>query len=151
MDIAKIIDNRIKLNAECKNSEDILNTIANFRYYNSLISPQDIYNNLKKRETMGSTAIGFGIAVPHCRIYALDTTFISIIRTTQGINFSAPDNLPVNLFISLLVPQNAEQTHLNLLANIANMCADEDMRKNLHTLTDEKQILQQIQLYFAKI
>ena len=68
---------------------------------------------------MGSTAVGHGAAIPHCRIAGLERPLAALLRVGAGIDYDAADGLPVRLFFALLVPENADQQHLELLAGLA--------------------------------
>ncbi len=146
MNFLSLISNRIYLDINTNNSEELLSAIADIMS-NPQISSKEIYSHLKMREELGSTGLGLGVAIPHGRIKNLHNTMISIIRTKKSIDFKAPDDLNVNVFISILVPEQATQEHLDLLSYIANMLADDDLREILNSSTNIEDILQAIQVY----
>lgn len=86
---------------------------------------------LLRREEIGSTGLGQGLAIPHARIKDLKETQIAYVRLRQAIAFGAPDGKPVADFLVLLVPQNASAEHLGLLASAAQMFSDEAFRARL--------------------
>ncbi len=81
----------------------------------------DIFNQLIAREKLGSTGLGDGIAVPHCRVDNCTQPVGSLITLDSPIDFDAPDDTPVDLLFVLLVPQEAHQQHLDILASIAGL------------------------------
>lgn len=87
-----------------------------------------IYEILIERERLGCTAIGHGIAIPHGR----DTETLrprgAVIRLTDGIDFGAPDNQPVNLIIGFIVPEDCPEPHLQLLGSLAQHLSNEEDR-----------------------
>ncbi len=74
---------------------------------------------LTDREQLGSTAMGGGVAIPHCRISVTTGSAAAILTLTQGVPFDAPDGAPVDVFIALAVPQEAHEQHLQYLAELA--------------------------------
>ena len=147
MDFLSLISNRIYLDINANDSEELFSAISDIMA-SPQISSKEIYSHLKMREELGSTSLGLGVAIPHGRIKNLHHTMISIVRTKKPIDFKAPDDLKVNIFISILVPEQATQEHLDLLSYIANMLADDDLREVLNkpSITIED-VLQAIQVY----
>ncbi|MFO7542295.1 MAG: PTS sugar transporter subunit IIA [Thiobacillus sp.] len=91
----------------------------------------DIFSSLFERERLGSTALGYGIAIPHGRIKGLKDACGAIYQLKTPLEFDAPDNLPVTLCFILLVPQDANEQHLQILGELAQMFGDEDMRTKM--------------------
>ena len=95
-----------------------------------------VFQSLIARERLGSTALGHQVAVPHGRIKDLKEPCAAFIRLTDPVRFDATDGRAANLLFILLVPENATQTHLELLAEIARLMSDADIRHSLATETD---------------
>ena len=76
------------------------------------ISRSDVTDNLFARESLGTTGLGYGVAVPHGRIKGLKTPVAAFVRLATPIPFEAPDGKPVNLLFFLLIPNNVTQQHL---------------------------------------
>ncbi len=93
----------------------------------------DVFTSLFERERLGSTALGYGIAIPHGRIKGLDNACGALYRLKTPLEFDAPDNLPVSLCFILLVPKNANEQHLQILGELAQMFGDEAMRARMLT------------------
>ena len=74
---------------------------------------------------------GFGVAIPHGRIKGLKSPMAAVFQLAQPIGFDAPDELPVNLLIFLLVPEAATQKHLEILSEIAELLSDSALRENI--------------------
>lgn len=83
------------------------------------LSADDIAAELLKREDLGTTGTGGGVAIPHARIKALLKPFGMLARLKQPIDFDAIDGRPVDLVFVLLVPAAAEGEHLGALAAVA--------------------------------
>ena len=99
-----------------------------------------IFSTLIERENLGSTGIGNGIALPHGRISGLDNVVGIFLRLQDPLEFDAVDNLPVNLIFAILVPENATEEHLQLLASLAGVFRDEETRLKLLEISDSAQI-----------
>ena len=95
------------------------------------LDSEAVYKALLGREKLGSTAIGEGVAIPHCRILGCADPAGCLIILDDGIDFDAPDRLLVDLAFVLLVPIEATQEHLNILAQLAKAFAEADIRKKL--------------------
>jgi len=81
-----------------------------------------IVSTLLKREELGSTGIGKGIAIPHCRSLAVDKLEIAVGRTTKPINFNAIDKKPVSLiFLIIAPPQDPGNQYLITLGKIVQI------------------------------
>lgn len=90
-----------------------------------------IISTLLKREELGSTGIGKGIAIPHCRSLAVEKLEIAVGRTSKPINFNAIDKKPVTLiFLIIAPPQDPGNQYLITLGKIVQI-AREITKKNL--------------------
>jgi mannitol/fructose-specific phosphotransferase system IIA component (Ntr-type) len=84
-----------------------------------------IVSTLMKREELGSTGIGKGIAIPHCRSLAVDKLEIAVGRTTKGINYNAIDKKPVTLiFLIVAPPQDPGNQYLLTLGKIVQIAKE---------------------------
>ena len=92
------------------------------------LDARTIFSNLIERENLGSTGIGAGVALPHGRMDGLSKTLAIFMSLAQPLDFDAADNKPVNLVFALLVPEHATDAHLKLLAQLASLFRDPDLR-----------------------
>ena len=88
------------------------------------------------REGLGSTALGHGVALPHARIAGLPRSIAAFVRTKEPIAFAAADGKPVSNFLVLLVPAQAMDQHLKLIAEAAALFNDPSFRANLRNAVD---------------
>jgi nitrogen PTS system EIIA component len=95
-----------------------------------------VFDSLFARERLGSTGLGQGVAIPHGRIKGLKEALAAVIRLSEPIAFDAPDGRPVKLLVVLLVPEQASQTHLDLLSELAQMLSDKPFRDSLFAAHD---------------
>jgi nitrogen PTS system EIIA component len=99
------------------------------------------------RERLGSTAIGYGIAIPHCRIEqkngaaleaiseAMPETIGALITLAQPVEFDALDAQPVDILFAMLVPEAAHNEHLQNLAALASALNNDQFRLQLRAAT----------------
>lgn len=91
-----------------------------------------IFRALWRREQVGSTALGQGVAIPHARIEGIDRPITVFLRPRFAVHFDAPDGKPARCFLVILVPANGDtDEHLGLLALVAEMFADGGVRRRL--------------------
>lgn len=83
--------------------------------------PTELVAGMLAREKLGSTALGGGIAIPHCRLSDCQTPMGVLITLSSPADFDAPDHEGVDLLFALVVPSEATQEHLNLLADLARL------------------------------
>ena len=95
-----------------------------------------IFDALFARERMGSTGLGHGVAIPHGRIKGLKEAMGAFIRIKSPIPFEAPDGHPVNLIFVLLVPEKANDLHLQILGELAQLFSEREMRSALTSAPD---------------
>lgn len=95
-----------------------------------------VFESLFAREKLGSTGLGYGVAIPHGRIKGLRETCCAFIRTASGVPFDSPDGVPVRLVFSMLVPEQATEQHLQILSELAQMFSDTSFREALMAAPD---------------
>lgn len=100
------------------------------------IERDKVFDSLFARERLGSTGLGEAVAIPHGRIKGLKEALAAVIRVATPIPFDAPDGEPVSLLVFLLVPENANEEHLEILSELAELLSDETVRESLMTQTD---------------
>lgn len=100
------------------------------------IARTTIFQSLIARERLGSTALGHQVAVPHGRIKELKEPCAVFMRLAEPVRFDPSDGRTASLLFFLLVPETATQTHLDLLAEIARLMSDPEVRHSLSHETD---------------
>ena len=102
------------------------------------IDADDLLRRFLARERLGSTGIGHGIAVPHCRISNCDSAIGALITLTQPIAFDGIDGEPVDILFAMLVPDDAHDDHLKNLAALASALHNNAFRQRLRDAKDNK-------------
>jgi PTS system nitrogen regulatory IIA component len=101
---------------------------------------------LKKRESLGSTAIGSGVAIPHGRTLAIANIKLLFARHRKGVDFDSPDGKPVHLFFLIVAPPvDTDNEYLPLLGQIAELVKEKKARQKLldaESYDDLRQVLE---------
>lgn len=106
------------------------------------LNATEIFESLISRERLGSTGVGYGIAIPHGRIKNCENLTGALIKLEQGIDFDAIDNQPVDILFALIVPEESTDEHLQVLALLASMFNDESFRQKLQQSKNVEEIYQ---------
>jgi PTS system nitrogen regulatory IIA component len=99
-----------------------------------------LFNKLMARERLGSTGLGNGIAIPHCRLAHVDAVVGALITLQQPIEFNAVDDKPVDVLFVLLAPEQATQEHLNALAALAELFNESAFCEQLRVAQSAEQL-----------
>tara|TARA_B100001059_G_C17304476_1_gene318996 strand:- start:84 stop:527 length:444 start_codon:yes stop_codon:yes gene_type:complete len=106
------------------------------------LSSENIYRALLAREKLGSTAIGEGIAIPHCRINECSEAAGCLVTLQEPIDYGSADGQDVDIIFVLLVPEEATEAHLNLLAAIARSFSNAEVRDRVRQTQDPEALKQ---------
>jgi len=117
-------------------SEVLAELIAPLGVINPEMDTDQAVRVLLDRESLGTTGIGDGIAIPHGKLEGLDKVIVVIGRSLEGIDFDALDHKPCSIFFLVLAPEQAAGTHLRLLAQISRVLKDEAFRQEFMSVTD---------------
>jgi len=101
---------------------------------------------LMARESLGSTAIGQGIAIPHAKSDSVTKLIAAFGLSKEGVDFDSLDGELVNIFFLLLGPQDSAGPHLKALARISRLLKDKYFRDNLRMCADDKSVIKTISL-----
>ena len=106
----------------------------------ALMEPE-VYSQLLAREKLGSTGLGHGVAIPHCRVDGCEQPVGCLITLETPVDFGSPDGQPVDLLFVLLVPSEAAQAHLDLLAELAGRFSQADYCSALRKAASAENLL----------
>ncbi len=95
------------------------------------VSGTEVFEALNTRERLGSTGLGHGMALPHGRVGGLQQPIAACLTLDQAIDFDAPDRQRVDVLYALLVPRDCSREHLQILAALAEMFNDPELRSGL--------------------
>lgn len=126
----------ILLDVDIANKADLLDVIGRHMEQAHSLPRESVVLGLSRRERLGSTGLGQGVAIPHTRIPNLNRILVAYLRPLSPIPFDAPDGEPVVDFLVLLVPKEATDEHLRILAEAAQRFADPRFRARLRQCGD---------------
>jgi PTS system nitrogen regulatory IIA component len=108
------------------------------------LSANEVCTQITKREELGSTGVGNGVALPHARLRGLSTPFGLFARLRHGIDFEAIDNQPVDIIFLLLLPDGAGASQLNALASVSRALRDPEILQRIRSAADRDSLFQAI-------
>mgnify|MGYP001611637291 CR=1 FL=1 len=101
-----------------------------------------LFKMLKRRENLGSTGIGRGIAIPHCRSLVVNKLKVAFGRKPEGLDFKAIDEKPVHfLFLIVAPPLEVSNQYLPVLGKIAQFSKEPDVPQRLMQITEPREFL----------
>jgi PTS system nitrogen regulatory IIA component len=109
------------------------------------LGPEAVFERLLERERLGSTGLGHGVALPHARMDQINEAVGAFAQLRRGVDFAAIDEGPVDLVFALLVPEEANEMHLQLLSRLAAMFSDPLLRQGLREADSKDRILALLQ------
>ncbi len=136
---------RIFLDTEITSKKKLLELIANVVADQTRLPESSIYNSLLGRERLGSTGLGQGFAVPHARLENLDRTMACFFRLKEAVNFEAPDNQPVDLVFTIVIPEEATEEHLVILSSLASIFSRAEVCNAIREAGSREEIAEIIQ------
>ena len=103
------------------------------------LSFEKVLDSLTSRERMGSTYIGDGVAIPHCKL-DIDKPYGTIIQLDNPVDYNNKDD-QVSVVFGLLIPQDQCNEHLPLLSNVATICKEGNCLKRIKSATTQSQLV----------
>jgi nitrogen PTS system EIIA component len=134
-------EDAIQLDIEGTSKDDVLKELI------ALLKLDDksegmLFKMLKRRENLGSTGIGRGIAIPHCRSLVVNKLRVAFGRKKDGVDFKAIDEKPVNFFFLIVAPPlEVSNQYLPVLGKIAQFSKEADVPQRLMEISQPKEFL----------
>lgn len=131
----------IRLDLEAETKDDVLKELVGLLGLDDK-SEGILFKMLKRRENLGSTGIGRGIAIPHCRSLVVNRLRVAFGRQPKGVDFRAIDEEPVRyVFLIVAPPLEVSNQYLPVLGKIAQFSKEPDVPDRLAELEDPKEFL----------
>ena len=132
MDIGTLLDrSAIAPRVSAANKRQVLSVIAEIAARSYGLKASTVLNGLVRREALGSTGIGHGVAIPHARLRGLERMHGVFVRLDAPVAFEALDDRPVDLLFALLSPADSTTDHLQALAKVSRVLRPTDLRAQL--------------------
>jgi mannitol/fructose-specific phosphotransferase system IIA component (Ntr-type) len=101
-----------------------------------------LFKIAKRRENLGSTGVGRGVAIPHCRSPVVERLRLAFGRTREGVEYQGIDNMPVHfLFLIVAPPLEVSNQYLPVLGKIAQFVKEPDVPERLMALSTPEEFL----------
>ncbi|NPV13545.1 PTS sugar transporter subunit IIA [candidate division WOR-3 bacterium] len=141
---------KVNLDLKSRKKQDVLRELVTMIREGE--TAEMLYQTLLKREELGSTGIGKGIAIPHGRSLLLDKLEVAVGRSTKGVDFDAIDNKPVYLFFLVMAPpQDPGNQYLITLGRIAMVAQELTKRKQLFAPQTPQEFLELVRTIEEKV
>ena len=135
-------EDAIKLELEGITKEEILKELIGLLGLDDK-SEGMLFKMLKRRENLGSTGIGRGIAIPHCRSLVVSRLRVAFGRKPLGVDFKAIDEKPVYFFFLIVAPPlEVSNQYLPVLGKIAQFSKESDVPERLMKLKQPREFMQ---------
>jgi nitrogen PTS system EIIA component len=108
---------------------------------------EDVVRAILKRELLGSTGIGRGVAIPHTKHNGVERLIGTVAVSPNGVSFESLDGEPVQVFVLLISPQDRPGDHLRALENVSRCLRDDNFVKALRAATTRDQIWTLLEKY----
>ena len=108
---------------------------------NMVKDQEQLLRDVKEREELVTTGVGYGVAFPHAKTRSVKGIIIAFGRSDKGIDFDAMDHQPVHLFFLIAAPEDAVGAHLNVMARLSYLMKSEENRSKLMEATSPGDVL----------
>lgn len=147
MKIIDLLDDKsIRLNAEVHSKKEVLDTLVDLMDASGKLNDIETYRKgVYAREEEGSTGIGEGIAIPHCKSAAVNQAGLAAMVAPKGVEFDSLDGEPANLFFLIAAPDTADNVHLDVLSHLSVLLMDPDFTRKLReaeTVEEFKKVIE---------
>jgi PTS system nitrogen regulatory IIA component len=133
------------LDLEAEGPDQAITRMAHELAREAGLDEQRVEAALIERERLGSTAVGNGFAIPHCKLGGLDEIIVALAAFPDGVAFSdAADTSPVTFFFVVLSPPDQPAAHLQVLSQIARLLKRSELRERLTGVGDRDEIVSMI-------
>ena len=124
-------DKSFLVNFEASSKKNVLDELSKLAERDIKIDSRTLLESLTKREKLGSTAVGNGIAIPHANCRNIDKPKVFVALLSNSLDFNATDDQPVDIIFLLLAPENSGSEHLQALALVSRLLRNKELTTKL--------------------
>ena len=124
-------DRSFLVNFEASSKKNVLDELTKLAERDFKINSQNLLETLIKREKLGSTAVGNGIAIPHANCPNIDKPKVFVALLSNSLDFNANDDQPVDMIFLVLAPDNSGSEHLQALALVSRLLRNKELTTKL--------------------
>ena len=139
---ALISPDAITLNLQARDPESAMRELGALLEQNGAVADLSTYlDAVRKREALGTTAVGFGVAIPHGKSAGVARAAVAFGRADHGLAWESLDGDPVRMVFLIAAPEGANDAHLKALSQLARMLMHEEFRQQLLAAHTPDQVL----------
>lgn len=137
-----ISEDIVILDVQSSSKTDVIKELATLLFEANRITNLDGFiEEIEKREALGSTGVGFGIAIPHAKTALVKQPSLAFGRRSTGLDYNSLDGEPTDLFFMIAAPEGGENLHLKTLAKLSRGLMDDDFRASLRKVKTKKEFI----------
>ena len=119
------------INFDGTSKKQVLDELSKLAEKKLEINPRTLLESLIKREKLGSTAVGNGIAIPHANVSNIEKPYVFVSTLINGLDFNSTDDQPVDIVFLLIAPDNNRSENLQALALISRLLRSNELTTKL--------------------
>ncbi len=143
MKLSKFCDESlIVFDLKAQTKDEVIDELVGLVAGSNMVTDNEaLLRDIKQREDLVTTGVGYGVAFPHAKTKAVKGIVIAFGRSPKGINFDAMDRQSVHLFFLIAAPEDAIGAHLNVMARLSYLMKSEENRQRLLSVTSPGDVL----------
>jgi nitrogen PTS system EIIA component len=135
-----LLPENVLLDIDAKSVDEAVKQVTeSLRGDNRISNWQEFIRNLRAREVIGKTYLGFGIALPHIRTSSVNNMVMAVGRTAQPLY---DDEVPIRFVVLVGIPRTMDSEYLRLLGNLMRVFRDEQLRNKLLDAQNPAEVIQ---------
>lgn len=131
---------RVDLGCQITSKKRLMEHVASMLTRETAVNEQSVFRVLIERERLGSTGVGHGVALPHGRLPDIDDAILALAILDEPLDYQAPDQQDVRIVVGLVVPENANDQHVRILARLAELLSNAETRDRLLHAKDKEEV-----------
>jgi fructose-specific phosphotransferase system IIA component len=133
MKLSKFCDEtRVDFGLKSTDKDGVIEELVDLVSRSNMVKDRDLLlKDIKERESLVTTGVGYGVAFPHAKTRSVKGIVIAFGRSSTGVDFDAMDHKPVNLFFLIAAPEDAIGAHLNVMARLSYLMKPPENRQKL--------------------
>ena len=122
----------VTFDMKANDKDSAIEELVDLAATSNMVKDRDrLLSDVKDREELVTTGVGYGVAFPHAKTRSVKGIVIAFGRHVEGIDFDAMDHQPVKLFFLIAAPEDAIGAHLNVMARLSYLMKEADNREKL--------------------
>ncbi|MDI3518579.1 MAG: nitrogen system component [Caldanaerobacter sp.] len=143
MEIKDVLDKKMMVfDLKAKTKEEVLEELVKILKENDVVDDEKGFLEVvKKREEEFSTGIGYGVAIPHGKSSLVKKPSIVFGKSQNGVDYNSMDGKPAHLFFLIAVPDNSDELHLKVLADLSRALMHKEVRETLEKASTPEEVI----------